>query len=128
MLISVTQLAQMDIMVMKMEESVLNVTPHVYYVTDIQMVTVLPVKKVGSLMDILVLKFAQLVNMLTKIPTLVNLVITLVLPVLVVLVIIVSLVPLQNSGITTLVETHVQMDILELLPTEEFVPFVILPV
>jgi len=120
----------MDIMVTKMEEFALNVTFNVNFVMDIQTVIVIIVKLVGSLMDILVLKFVQQVNTPNKIPEPVNLVITLVKPVLEVVLTIVLLVPLQNSGITILVLTHVQMDILELLqvPETEFVLSVLLPV
>jgi len=91
---------------------------------------VILVNLVGSLMDILVLKFVQLVNTPNKIPKPVNLVITLVKPVLEVVLIIVLLVLLQNTGIITLVLTHVQMDILELLQVQEteFVLLVTLPV
>jgi hypothetical protein len=126
--IFVKKLAQMDTMVTKPKESVPNVTLLVPSVTDIQMVTVPYVTKVGSLMDILVLKLVQLVNMPINLTDIVNLVTLLVSPVLVVLVNTVLLVPLQNSGIITLVETHVQMDISELILTEEFVLLVILPV
>jgi hypothetical protein len=62
----VNQLVHPDIMVTKMEEFVLNVTLCVLNVSVIQMVTVLIVNTVGSLMDILVSKFAQLVNMPTN--------------------------------------------------------------
>jgi hypothetical protein len=124
----VMKLAQMDTMVMKPKESVLNVTLLVPSVSDIQMVTVPNVNKVGSLMDILVLKFVQLVNMPINLLDIVNLVNLLVSPVPVLLLNTVLLVPLQNSGIITPVETHVQMDILELKLTEEFVLHVILPV
>lgn len=124
----VKKLVQMDTMVMKLKEFVPNVTLLVSYVTDIQMVTVLNVTKVGSLMDILVLKFVQLVNTPIRPLELVTLVTNLVSPVLVVQVNTVLLVLLQNSGIITLVDNHVQMDILELILTEEFVLLVILPV
>jgi hypothetical protein len=124
--IFVKKLAQMVTTVKKMEESVPNVILLVLYVTDIQMVTVLIVTLVGSLKDIPVLKFVQLVNSPMPILNIVNLVMLLVSPVPVVLVSAVLVVLLQNSGIITLVETHVQMDILELILMEEFVLLVTL--
>jgi hypothetical protein len=74
----VPQSVHMVLMLMNNLESVLNVTLCVKSVTDIQMVTVLLVNKVGSLMDICVSQLAQPVNMLTLLLDLVNLAICLV--------------------------------------------------